>query len=104
MPVTASTVTAERARGFGVHQLWAEIAPRFPSFNFEHGHGLGVLAVGPQAPAAMLEFLRSANAKPEETRALFSSLGRRIFLEVEKDWMIRQPALGRALAAIKVKA
>jgi len=96
--------TAERARGFAVHQLWAEIAPKFPSFNFEHGHGLGILAVGRQAPAEMLDFLQSANQKPEETRALFSSLGRRIFLEVEKDWMIQQPALGRVLAAIKAKA
>jgi hypothetical protein len=80
------------------------MAPKFPSFNFEHGHGLGILAIGPQAPAAMLDFLRSANEKPDETRALFSSLGRRIFLEVEKNWMIHQPALGRALAAIKAKA
>jgi len=96
--------TTERARGFGVHQLWAEMAPKFPSFNFEHGHGLGILAVGTQAPVALLDFLRSANGKPEETRALFSSLGRRIFLEVEKNWLKQQPALGRALAAIKAKA
>ncbi len=93
--------TAERARDFGVHHLWAELSPKFPSFNFEHGHGLGILAVGPQAPAAMLDFLRSANEKPEATRALFSCLGRRVFLEIQKDWLSQQPALGRALAAIK---
>jgi len=95
--------TVEMAREFGVHQLWAELSPRFPSFNFEHGHGLGILAVGPQVPLPMLDFLRSANEKPEATRALFSSLGRRIFLEIEKDWLIHQPVLGRALAAIKGK-
>jgi len=96
--------TVEMARDFGVHQLWAELSSSFPSFNFEHGHGLGVLAVGPQVPAAMLDFLRSANEKPGATRALFSSLGRRVLLEVEKDWLTHQPPLGRALAALKAKA
>ena len=95
--------TVEKARDFGVHQLWAELSARFPSFNFDHGYGLGILAVGPQVPAAMLEFLRSANEKPEATRALFSSLGRRVFLEIEKDWLTHQPAIGRAVAAIKRK-
>jgi len=38
--------TIETQRDFGVHQLWAELSPNFPSFNFEHGHGLGILAVG----------------------------------------------------------
>ena len=95
--------TVEMARDFGVHQLWAELSPKFPSFNFEHGHGLGVLAVGPQVPAGMMEFLRAANEKPEATRALFSALGRRMFLEIEKDWLARQPPLGRALAALRHK-
>ena len=33
---------------FGVHRLWAELIDRHPSFDFSHGHGLGVLAVGPR--------------------------------------------------------
>lgn len=37
---------AERENGFGVWRLWDEVADPARSFAFEHGHGLGVLAVG----------------------------------------------------------
>jgi hypothetical protein len=93
--------TTERARDFGVHQLWAELSPQFPSFNFEHGHGLGILVVGPQVPQAMLDFLAAANARPQATRVFFSTLGRRVQLEAEKDWLHSQPSIVRALTAIK---
>jgi len=95
--------TVEMARDFGVHQLWQEVSPHFPSFNFEHGHGLGVLAVGPQQPPAMLDFLRTANARPEAMRSLFSALGRRVFLEAEKQWLTQQPPIARAVVALKMK-
>jgi hypothetical protein len=96
--------TMETADGFGVHQLWRELSPNFPSFNMEHGHGLGILAVGPEQPPAFLEFLRAANAKPEATRALFAALGRRVLLETEKQWLNQQSPIGRTLAALKSKS
>jgi hypothetical protein len=40
-------------RGFGVARFWTELEGRFPSFSFLHGHGLGVLAVGPEVPPAI---------------------------------------------------
>ena len=95
--------TVETQNGFGVHQLWRELAPNFPNFNFEHGHGLGILAVGSETPAAVLNFLATANAKAEAVRALFAALGRRTLLETEKDWFAQQSPIGRTVAAFKSK-
>ncbi|WP_233880368.1 class I SAM-dependent methyltransferase [Paraburkholderia flagellata] len=38
-------------RDFGVYKLFAELRSRYASFEFLHGHGLGVVLVGAQAPA-----------------------------------------------------
>ena len=70
------TVVTER--GFGVCKLWHELSLRFPHFNFEHGFGLGILAVGENQPESVMNFLQTANAHPYSTRELFSSLGHRL--------------------------
>ncbi len=95
--------TMETSGGFGVHQLWRELSANFPGFNFEHGHGLGILARGPQQVPAFLDFLRTANAKPAATRALFAALGSRVLLETEKHWLSQQSPIARTLAALKTK-
>ena len=38
---------------YGVHRLFAELSEHYPHFEFLHGSGLGVLAVGASAPAAI---------------------------------------------------
>lgn len=96
--------TMETEDGFGVHQLWRELSGNFLSFNMEHGHGLGLLACGPEQTPAFLDFLRTANAKPEATRALFAALGRRVLLETEKQWLSQQSPIGRTLAVLKTKS
>jgi methyltransferase family protein len=69
--------TAEYANGFGVHRLWEELRLRYPSFEFRHGHGLGVLGVGGELPAPLVDlFSASADLGSAQTiRSAYERLG-----------------------------
>jgi O-antigen biosynthesis protein len=77
--------TAVMDRGFGVHVLWSELKRKFPSCEFEHGSGLGLLAVGGRQPPELLDFLTTAAMEPHAIQGLFSALGQRLLLKVEKE-------------------
>src|SRR4029077_14588107 len=64
-------------RGFGVNQLWMELRDQFRSFEFLHGHGLGVLGVGAELPLA-LRRLCEADSNPglkNDIRRTYARLG-----------------------------
>ncbi len=85
---------AEHQEGFGVWQLWDEIAEPGRSFAFEHGHGLGVLAVGDIGTGPLRELFEADAAEAERIRADFERLGERI-----AD-LARVPALDAEVAAL----
>ena len=69
--------TNVREQDFGVHRLWAELRAEHPGFEFVHGHGLGVLGVGPELPAAVRALV---DAEQDESaiagiRAAYAHLG-----------------------------
>ncbi len=66
----------ERHDDFGVWRLWAELRGRYPAFEFLHGHGLGILAVGDAAPDAVLALCGQTHpASVGRIRQRFATLG-----------------------------
>lgn len=66
---------AEHSDGFGVWKLWRSVSSEAPSFAFEHGHGLGVLVVGKNAPSVMTDFVAAGRAQGDRIAHDYASLG-----------------------------
>ena len=69
--------TTVQERGFGVYKYWAEISEKFPSFNFTHCHGLGVLAHGSDVAPCIQQLVAfsRANGGPGLVESFFESAG-----------------------------
>ncbi len=66
--------TAEKQEGFGVHLLWRELAARYPSFEFTHSHGLGVLGVGTDLPRGLLALFHLKEPEAEGLRRVYEGV------------------------------
>lgn len=84
--------TNVRERDFGVFRLWESLKDTAPSFEFFHGHGLGVLALGPKAPPAILAFIAAARDPrvAADVRTAYARLGEAFKVEAVSSLRIAQ--------------
>lgn len=70
--------TSVRKPGFGVWQLWRELAARYPHLEFSHGNGLGLLVVNAFPSDILRELTGSPDDATNRLRAYFHQLGQRL--------------------------
>jgi O-antigen biosynthesis protein len=77
--------TNVREGDFGAWRLWEELAASYPHFDFVHGHGLGVAAVGSSQPDSLLPLIEAEANEIPVIRELFYQLGRRVSARYEDE-------------------
>ena len=76
-----------RDKDFGVWKYWAEISREYPSVEFDHSAGLGVLFVGKNQKSELQEFIEAARDQRQfaNIKEIFSSLGESVLRRWEAE-------------------
>ena len=67
--------TNVREREFGVWKFFEEVAAQYPSFQFFHGHGLGVLMPGDRVRAPLTSLIKASRETADQIRVVYAALG-----------------------------
>ena len=88
--------TAVKRGDFGVWRLWGELRGRYPSFEFPHCNGLGVVGIGKELPDPMLALFRLDATAARDVIDIYQRLGRSL-----RSWTNEIDALRHRLSAIE---
>ena len=72
-----------RQADFGVWKVWEELRQKYPSLDFTHGHGLGVIGVGKNQAPLIESMFQIKGEELEDLNKLFSGLGKRFEQELQ---------------------
>ena len=87
---------------FGIQRFWSEIKSNYPHFEFENGHGLGVMCVGNKPTEELRHLFEAAEEDVQTIRDVFSELGRRLVLRRSQMQLFVQLIVERNLQGQKV--
>jgi GT2 family glycosyltransferase len=71
--------TEVRDHGFGIWKFFEELSVKHPFFQFSHGNGLGVLALG-AIPERLAALFAAKGPEADEIRSIYSGLGELLVL------------------------
>lgn len=94
---------------FGVWRFFEEVSSRYPSFEFKHCNGLGIIATGSEVPAPLLPFFDKEHQAPGTIAKFYHAIGARISLRqtvvrLESDLSERQQRLQDAQVELQRQA
>jgi hypothetical protein len=79
--------TNVREQDFGIRKFWDEVKLKYPHFEFLHGHGLGVLAVGKVRSKELRELFKLPEEESIRIRDFFFQLGHQLTARVRNKAM-----------------
>ncbi len=77
--------TNVRERDFGVRKFWEELRSQYPHFEFLHGSGLGILAVGELRSEELRELFQLPEEERIRIRNFFFNLGHQLTTKLKDE-------------------